>query len=71
MSELAAAIREFLRDSGGGDVTSVTHDTPLFSNGIIDSCTLMSLMALVGKQLGFRVDPDDVTLANSETLARM
>lgn len=71
MSELKETIREFLRDSGGVDVSEVSNDSPLFSTGIIDSFTLVSLMALIETHAGFQVDPMDVTLENFDTIDRM
>lgn len=71
MPGLKETIREFLRDSGGVDVTEVADDSPLFSTGIIDSFTLVSLMALIETHAGFQVDPMDVTLENFDTIERM
>jgi acyl carrier protein len=64
-------ILSFLRDHLCLDVSGVSEETPLFSSGLIDSFSLVSLIVeleVVGK---FRIAPFDVTLDNLDSIDRI
>lgn len=46
-------------------------DTSLFSSGLLDSVAMMTLIAFVEEQSGIDVRPQDVTLENFDTPARI
>ena len=46
------------------DTAALNARTPLFSEGIIDSFALVTLLSFVEESCGFRVRPDEVTLEN-------
>jgi acyl carrier protein len=49
----------------------IGEDTLLFSNGIIDSFALISLMSYLEKEGGFRMRPTDVNLDNLDSVSRI
>jgi acyl carrier protein len=46
-------------------------DSELFSNGALDSVAMLNLIAFVEEVCGIDVRPEDVTLANFDTPARI
>lgn len=66
-----SAIVDFLRDELGLDTATVTEETPLFSSGMIDSFSLVSLIMHLESKGGFRMQPMDITLDNLDTVGRM
>lgn len=71
MSLNAESIRRYLSDRAGVDTATVTEITPLFSSGLVDSFSLVELIAFVEKESGFRVDAWDVTLDNFDSIAQI
>lgn len=64
-------ILEFLSEELAiGDV-EIGVDTLLFSSGLIDSFSLVSLLGYLETEGGFTVDPEDVTLENFDSLSRI
>jgi acyl carrier protein len=55
----------------GIDTSEIDHDTLLFSTGVIDSFSLVSLLTFVEVKYEFRIGPTDVNLANFDSLGRM
>lgn len=43
-------------------------DTPLFSTGLMDSVGMVGLITFIEEHGGFRVQPNDVTLENFDTI---
>jgi acyl carrier protein len=66
-----ASLKEFMRDSLGVDVAPITAETRLFTDGIIDSFALVTLLSHIEEACGFRVRPDEVTLDNFDSIACM
>lgn len=66
----SASLRDYLSDRAGVDA-EVTDDTPLFSSGLVDSFSLVEMIAFVEQQGGFRVDAWDVTLDHFDSIARI
>ena len=60
-----------LRDDLGIDVDGVEADTPLFSSGIVDSFSLVSLITLIESRCGVRLAPSDLTLENLDSIDRI
>ena len=60
-----------LRDELGVDVQAIADDTPLFSSGVIDSFSLVSLILFIETRAGVKVEPTDVSLENLDTVTRI
>ncbi|BCS31975.1 hypothetical protein TBR22_A11790 [Luteitalea sp. TBR-22] len=71
MSLTDDALIEFLREDLGVDTTGVTPQTPLFSSGLIDSFSLVTLLGHIEQTCGFRVGPTDVNLDNFDSIERI
>lgn len=66
-----AKMREILTDELGCDLQDVDNDTLLFSTGVVDSFTLVSLIMAVEREAGIRINPGDVTLENVDSINRI
>ena len=66
-----ANLVDFIRIQLGVDTSSLTDDTPLFSSGLIDSFSLVSMMSFVETEGRFRIHPADVSLDNLDTIGRI
>jgi len=62
---------DFIRNQLGVDSSSLTDDTPLFSSGLIDSFSLVSMMSFVETEGRFRISPVDVSLDNLDSIGRI
>ena len=60
-----------LQNRLGLDVGSIDDETPLFSSGLIDSFSLVELIAFIETQAGFRIEPMDVSLENLDSVGRI
>lgn len=61
----------FLESDIAVDTSDVTAETPLFSTGLIDSFAFVSLLAYIEDEESIRIAPEDVNLANLDTIARI
>lgn len=71
MSLTAEAILQFMNDELGIDTTGLGPDSPLFSSGVIDSFSLVTLLSHIEQTCGFQIGPSDVNLDNFDSLARI
>jgi acyl carrier protein len=71
MALTESSLKQFMADSLGVDTAAITADTLLFTDGIIDSFALVTLLSHIEESCGFRVRPDEVTLDNFDSIARM
>lgn len=55
----------------GLDTRGIDRSTPLFSAGLIDSFSLVSLLLFLETRSGITIQPMDVTLANFDSIDRM
>ena len=62
---------EFFEDDLGVDIDGIEPETRIFSSGIIDNFTLVTLMTFLEKAGGFRINPADVNLDNMDSIARI
>ncbi|MBN2192280.1 MAG: acyl carrier protein [Polyangiaceae bacterium] len=53
------------------EVEDVEVDTPLFSSGLLDSVTMLDLIAFIEKKARIEVEREDVTLDNFDTVERI
>jgi acyl carrier protein len=65
------ALLSYMRDELDVDTARLDIDSPLFSSGIIDSFSLVSLLAYIEAQHHFRIPATDVTLDNFDTIGRI
>lgn len=49
----------------------LSAESPLFSTGLLDSMTMLNLIAFVEERAGIQVRAEDVTLDNFDTPARI
>jgi acyl carrier protein len=64
-------LRQFLATELGLDLKKIADDTPLFSSGMIDSFSLVTLITFLEEKGGFSVDPGDVNLDNLDSIERI
>lgn len=64
-------LSQFLQDELALGPDEFDRDTPLFSSGLVDSFSLVSLMTFVETQTGVAIGPEDVNLDNFDTLGRI
>ena len=65
------ALLQALNEQLGVDTNGIDDDTPLFSTGLIDSFSLVSLIMFVENTTGTRVEALDVNLDNLDTVGRI
>lgn len=65
------SLMTFLRDDLGVDITEVTDVSPLFSSGVIDSFSLVTLLAHIESTCGIRISSADVNLDNFDSISRI
>ncbi len=61
----------FIREDAGLSASDFDDDTALFSDGLIDSFTMASLMEFIEEKTGVEVGPADVTLDNLDSVSRI
>ncbi|MEZ4320686.1 MAG: acyl carrier protein [Myxococcota bacterium] len=64
-------ITDFLADELDVDTDGLTADTELFSSGLIDSFSMVSLMAFLEDSEGIQMNSMDVNLNNLDTINRI
>ena len=62
---------EALENELGVDTSDVGDDTPLFSSGLVDSFSLVSLIVFIETAGRFTVEPAEVNLENFDTITRI
>ena len=61
----------FLESDLSLDVGDVDQETLLFSSGIVDSFSLVSLMTFIEEEEKIKIYPGDVTLENFDSISRI
>ncbi len=64
----SAEIRSFLASDLGVDTSVLRDDTPLFSSGLIDSFSLVSLLSFIEDTAKIQMNPGDVSLDNLDSI---
>jgi acyl carrier protein len=59
----------YLRDAL--EINDADLDTPLFSSGLLDSVSMVNLLAFIEQASGMAIRTEDVTLENFDTPARI
>lgn len=65
------SLREFLAQELAIDNAEIGPDTLLFSSGLVDSFSLVSLMTHIENESGLMISPSDVKLENFDSLKRI
>lgn len=71
MTLTAADLTGFMQKELGIDTAEVDPSTLLFTSGIVDSFSLVSLVTFIERKCDFTVQPDDVTLDNLDSIQRI
>ena len=66
-----ARLREILEEDLGCDLDGVDASSLLFSTGVVDSFTLVTLIMELEKEFGIEVATGDVTLENFDSIERI
>lgn len=64
-------IRDFLCEELGYEPEEIASDSLLFSSGMVDSFTFVSMVAMIEGTLGTPIDPRDITVENFDSIARI
>ena len=64
-------IVQFMSEELAIDMDGVDAQSLLFSTGIIDSFSLVSLISFLEEKCGFRMSPGEVILDNLDSIERM
>ena len=62
---------DFFRSQLGISTSALTDETTLFSSGLIDSFSLVSMMSFLESEGRFRISLSDVSLENMDTIGRI
>ena len=71
MSVSQQEILGFMQAELGIETATLDPSAPLFSSGVIDSFSLVTLITFIEKKCGFSVEPIDVTLENLDSVERI
>ncbi len=71
MSLTKDELLEFINKKLGVDTSGMDDSTLMFSTGMVDSFSLVSLITYIEKQAGFRMSPMDVNLENMDSVERI
>jgi len=61
----------YFRDRLGADIEGMDDTTPLFSSSVLDSFSIVEVIAFIEAQAGIKMDVWDVTLENLDTIERI
>jgi len=64
-------LRRYLHEKQGLELEDFEDDTLLFSSGLIDSFSMVTLIMFIEDTGGLRVHPTDVTLDNFDSIDRI
>lgn len=71
MSEMIQKVINFMRDVLELETDELSLSSPLFSAGVIDSFSLVSLLTFIEDTYQIRIGPTDVNLDNFDSLERI
>lgn len=69
-ADIREAIRRFVLEEFKPGVP-IDYASPLVEQGIIDSLAIFMLIGFINSRFGVRIDPDDVSLDNFESIDAM
>lgn len=62
------ALIEYFKDTVGLDTSTIDDQTPLFSSSLVDSFSMVELIAFMEAQGGFKMGPTEINLDNLDSL---
>lgn len=68
MSITPEALLEFFKSSLGVDTSEIDGSTALYSSGLLDSFSIVSLIQFIEDESGARLEPADVSVDNFDTI---
>jgi len=70
MNDIEAAVKEYVIDEyiEEEDEVEVENDTPLISSGIVDSFSMVSLLAFLEKNYAIKIPPGEATPEAFDTI---
>ena len=71
ISGIGDEIRNFICTELDYDHHEIDRDTALFTSGMVDSFTFVSLIALIETRLDRRLDPRGITVENFDSIGRI
>ena len=71
MSITQEDLMKFLSNDLAIDCSKVNADTLLFSSGLVDSFSLVSIMTYIEDEGGVTISPSDVKLENFDSISRI
>ncbi len=71
MALSSAVLLGYFKERLGVDTEGVDDATPLFSSSLLDSFSIVELMAFIESEAGIRMDAWDVTLDNLDSVERI
>ena len=71
MSIKEEEIQQFLIDELNLDASDIDKEYMLFSTGILDSFSMISLISFLEKKFVIRIKPTEFTLENFDSIGRM
>lgn len=64
-------LRTHLREKARADTSAIEATTPLFSSGLVDSFSMVDLIAFIELTDGIRMAPLDVNLDNLDSIEKI
>jgi acyl carrier protein len=61
----------YVIDRGNISAAELRIDTPLFSEGLLDSLVVLDLVALIEKESGVTISPSEINLDNLDSVERI
>lgn len=71
INTLKDSILEFLEDELAIDISQIDEKSLIFSTGLIDSFSLISLISFLENKLSFRMSPADISLDNLDSIEKI
>jgi len=71
MSSINEKLRKFLNKELGLDVKNMGDDEALFTSGLVDSFSLIELLAFVENDLNVKIDIADVSIDDLDTISAL
>lgn len=71
MEDLKTSLRHVLLTRFGVKKAGFTDDTKLFSEGLLDSLSVMELVSFVESETGCVIAPTEIVLENFDTIERI
>jgi len=65
------ALITYMKDRLGVDTDGIEDSTPLFSSSLLDSFSIVELIAFIESTAGIKMDAWDVTLDNLDSIAQI